>query len=185
VNPSRTEVAALASEAVAHLRHSPWELLLLDLNLPVRSGLKVLEESRRLRPKTPVLALSAHAEEEFALRVFKMGAAGYVTRNSAPDELAAALKEVLSGGRYVSASLAERMAASLGGGFQSAPHELLSSRQLQVLQRVATGRTLREIAAELSLSEKTIGTYRARIAEKLRLSTNVELTRYALHHGLA
>ena len=161
-----------------------FDLVLLDINMPGRSGLEVLEEARRLRPGTPVLVLSAYPEEEFAIRAFKLGAAGYLNKQSASEELLAAVKKVLAGGKYVTARLAEKLAASMGSEFRQAPHEALSNRELQVLRRIAIGKTLKEVAAELSLSEKTVATYRARIAEKMGLSTNVELARYALQHRL-
>jgi DNA-binding NarL/FixJ family response regulator len=176
--------AASAPEATAALGAQPWDLLILDINIPGRSGLEVLEEVHRLWPKLPVLVLSAYPEEEFAVRCLRLGAAGYLTKNSASDELVAASRKALEGGKYVTAALAERLAAVLGGDVRTEPHEALSGRELQVLRLVATGHTLKEIAAELHLSEKTIATYRARISEKLGVSTNVELTRYALQHKL-
>ena len=132
----------------------------------------------------PVLVLSAFPEQDYALRALKSGASGYLTKQSASDELLAAIRKSLAGGKYVTASLAERLAEQLSGEAPSAPHEALSPRELQVLCLIATGKTVKEIAAELSLSEKTIGTYRTRISDKLRLSTNVEITRYALQHKL-
>jgi DNA-binding NarL/FixJ family response regulator len=178
---------ALASdsrEALGLLREQEWDLVLLDINMPGCGGLEVLEESKRLQPKTPVLILSAYPEEEFAIRAFKLGASGYLNKQSAFDELIAAVKKVLAGGKYVTAALAEKLATSLDVGLQQAPHEALSSRELQVLRMIASGLTLKAVAAQLSLSEKTVGTYRTRISEKMGLSTNVELTRYALRHHL-
>lgn len=176
--------AATSQEAMDRLQDAAWDLLLLDINIPGRSGLDLLEEVRRRWPRLPVLVLSAYPEEEFAVRCIRLGAAGYVTKSSASDELVAAARKAMEGGRYVTAFLAERLASLLGGDLRLAPHEALSGRELQVLRLVATGRTMKEIAAELHLSEKTIATYRARIAEKLQMSTNVELTRYALQHRL-
>jgi DNA-binding NarL/FixJ family response regulator len=118
------------------------------------------------------------------VRALKLGAAGYLTKQSASDELLAAMRKALAGGKYVTASLAEKLASSLAGEATDAPHELLSNRELQVLRMIATGKTIKEIAAELCLSEKTVGTYRTRISEKMALGTNVELTRYALQHKL-
>jgi two-component system invasion response regulator UvrY len=161
-----------------------WILVLLDINLPGGSGLDLLSELRQLRPQTAVLVLSSYPEEEFAVRSFKLGAAGYLTKSSVADEMLTAVKKVLSGGKYVSAVLAEKLAVVLGNGLEQELHETLSTREMEVLRRVATGNTLKEIAAELSLSEKTIGTYRSRISEKLGVSTNVELARYALKHRL-
>jgi len=162
-----------------------WDIVLLDINIPGRSGLEVLSEIKRLRPQTPVLIVSAYPEEEFAIRSFKLGAAGYLNKSSASDEVVAAARKVMAGGKYVTALLAEKLAAMLGDGIEHAPHESLSNRELQVLRMVANGRTIKEIAAELALSEKTVGTYRARISQKMGLATNVELTRYALQQGLA
>jgi DNA-binding NarL/FixJ family response regulator len=172
-------------EALELLHRQTWDLVLLDVNIPGRSGLEVLEEVKQLWPETPVLVISAYPEEEFAVRALKLRAAGYLTKGQAADEIGVAMKKALAGGRYVTNSLAERLAAALGSDLQGAPHESLSSRELQVLRLVAQGRTLKEIAGELALSEKTIGTYRTRVSEKLRLSTNVELARYAWQHHLA
>jgi len=176
--------AASAPGATQALGAQGWDLLILDINIPGRSGLEVLQEVQRLWPRLPVLVLSAYPEEEFAIRCLRLGAAGYLTKNSASDELVAAAHKALEGGKYVTAALAERLAAVLGGDVRGEPHEALSGRELQVVRLVATGHTLKEIAAELHLSEKTIATYRARISEKLGVSTNVELTRYALQHKL-
>lgn len=176
--------AATAAEAMALLQAERWDLLVLDINLPGRSGLEVLEEVRRIWPRLPVLVLSAYPEEEFAVRCLRLGAAGYLTKSSAADELVAAVRKALEGGKYVTAALAERLASVLGGGVRGEPHDALSGRELQVVRLVASGRSMKEIAAELHLSEKTIATYRARIAEKLGVSTNVELTRYAMQHKL-
>ena len=161
-----------------------WSLVVLDINLPGGSGLDLLTEVRRLRPQAAVLVLSSYPEEEFAVRAFKLGAAGYLTKASVAEEMLVAVKKVLAGGKYVSASLAEQLATALGGGLTTAPHEALSPRELEVLRLLATGQMLKEIAAGFSLSEKTISTYRSRIVEKLKLSTNVELARYAMQHGL-
>ena len=161
-----------------------WDIVLLDINIPGRNGLEVLSEIKRLRPRTPVLVVSAYPEEEFAIRALKLGASGYLTKGSASSEVIAAARKTMAGGKYVTASLAERLADALGGDIQQAPHECLSNRELQVLRLVASGRTIKEIATELALSEKTVGTYRMRIAKKLGLASNVELTRYALKHRL-
>lgn len=183
--PAATIEEADSSEsALAAIASATWDLVLLDVNIPGRSGLEVLEDARRLRPNMPVLVVSAFPEEEFAIRCIRLGAAGYVTKNTASAELVAAARKALGGGKYVTARLAERLVEVLGGATPPSPHEALSSRELQVLRLVASGRTSKEVAAELHLSEKTIATYRARIAEKLGISTIAELTRYALQHGL-
>ena len=177
--------AATSAAALARLSEEPWDLALVDVNLPGRNGLDLLEEVRQRWPRLRVLVLSAYPEEEFAIRSIRLGAAGYVTKDSASDELVTAARKVLEGGRYVTGTLAERLAAVLGGSAAPERHEALSTRELQVLRLVASARTLKEIAGELHLSEKTIATYRARISQKLGLGSNVELTRYALQHGLA
>ena len=161
-----------------------WDLVLLDINLPGGSGLELLDELKTVRSKSVVLVLSSYPEEEFAIRSFKLGAAGYLTKASVADEMLIAVRKVLAGGKYVSASLAEQLAAAMGNPGQLEPHESLSTRELEVLRLVATGKTVKEIATGLSLSEKTIATYRTRISRKLKLSTNVELARYALRHHL-
>ncbi len=181
---ARIDEADTSESALAAIASAPWDLVLLDVNIPGRSGLEVLEDARRLRPNMPVLVVSAFPEEEFAIRCIRLGAAGYVTKNTASCELVAAARKTLGGGKYVTARLAERLVEVLGGTPAPARHEALSTRELQVLRLVASGRTSKEVAAELHLSEKTIATYRARIAEKLGLGGNVELTRYALQHGL-
>ena len=173
-----------AREATELLGQGKWDLVLLDINMPGRSGLEVLGDVRQLCPGAAVLVLSAYPEKEFAIRAFKLGAAGYLNKQSAFDELITAVKRVLGGGKYVTASLAEILAGGLGQKRGDAPHEALSNRELQVLRLIAAGKTLKEIAANLSLSEKTVGTYRLRIAQKMQLSSNVELTRYALQHQL-
>ncbi len=161
-----------------------WDLVLLDINLPGGSGLDLVGEFKKLCPQAAVLVLSAYAEEEFAVRSFKLGAAGYLTKASVADEMLSAVKKVLAGGKYVSVSLAEKMASALGDSAGATLHDALSPRELEVLRLVATGKTIKEIAADFSLSEKTIATYRTRISAKLKLSTNVELARYALQHRL-
>jgi DNA-binding NarL/FixJ family response regulator len=176
--------AANARDAVEAVRKQSWDAALLDINMPGRSGLDVLEDLKKLRPAMPVVMLTAFPEQDYAVRSLKLGASGYVTKSGASDELLTALRKALAGGRYVTASLAEKLAASIAGDAPSTPHETLSNRELQVLRLIAQGRTIKEIAAELALSEKTIGTYRSRLSEKMGLSTNVELTRYAIQHKL-
>jgi two-component system, NarL family, invasion response regulator UvrY len=179
-----TEVSN-AQEALVVSRKQTWDLVLLDIKMPGRNGLEVLDELKKLQPKTPVVIISAFPEGEYAIRAFKLGAAAYVAKEGASDELLAAVRKVLSGGRYVTAALAEKLAATLSGETPTNPHETLSNRELEVLRLVATGKTIKEIGAELHLSEKTVGTYRLRLSKKLNLSTNVELARYAIQHQLA
>jgi DNA-binding NarL/FixJ family response regulator len=171
-----------ATEAL--LARQSWDLLLLDINMPGRGGLDVLQDAKRLCPHTPVLVLSIYPEEEFALRVLKLGAAAYLNKQSATAELVAAIRKVLAGGKYLTATLAQKLANSLGEDLRQEPHQALSNRELEVLRMIAAGRTIKQIAATLGLSETTIATYRSRIAHKMGLSSNVEHTRYALQHGL-
>ena len=170
--------------ALEMLTMRQWDLVLLDINIPGRNGLELLEELKRLRPALPVLILSVYPEEEFALRSLRLGASGYLNKGRSADEVVAAAKKALAGGRYLTASLAEKLASALGGDIRQAPHESLSSRELQVMRLIAIGKTLKEVSSELSLSEKTVATYRTRISKKMGLATNVELARYALQHRL-
>jgi two-component system, NarL family, invasion response regulator UvrY len=176
--------AANAQQILEQVWKHKWDLVLLDINLEGRSGLDVLEEIRRSRPKLPVLILSMYPEAQFAVRALKEGAAGYVTKQSAPEELVAAVTKVLAGGRYVSPALGERLAAEMQRETQKPPHEALSNRELQVMRLVATGKSLKEIGGELSLSVKTVGTYHTRLLQKMGMRSDVELTRYALLNKL-
>jgi two-component system invasion response regulator UvrY len=176
--------AADARQALDAAAKAPCDVALVDINLPGRGGLELLQDLRRLYPAMPVIVLSAYPERDYALRAFKLGAAGYVSKQSAEGELLWAVRKALTGGRYVPPSLAEALAAQLAGESPEAPHETLSNRELQVLRLVALGKSLKEIASELALSDKTIGTYRTRISQKLGLGTNVELARYAERHKL-
>jgi DNA-binding NarL/FixJ family response regulator len=176
--------AGNARDAIRLLMPDTWDLVLLDINMPKGSGLEVLEEITRLRLRTRALVLTTYPEEQFALRAFKMGAAGYLTKQSVADELIRAVQRILAGGKYVTVSLAERLASSLGAPDQATPHEALSHRELQVFRLIAVGKTTKEIADELALSEKTVATYRTRIADKAGLKTSVEIARYAIKNGL-
>jgi DNA-binding NarL/FixJ family response regulator len=180
-----TGEAASAHEALELAREREWDVVVLDILMPSRGGLDVLKELRRIRPGTPVLVLTAHPEEQYALRVLKAGAAGFMTKECAPAHLAAAVKKVVGGGRYISPAVAELLATSLGGDPKPVRHESLSNREFQVLCMIASGMTVGRIAAELSLSAKTVSTYRARILEKMGMKTNAELTRYAILNNLA
>ncbi len=172
-------------EAVSLLMQGTWDLLLLDINMPGRSGLDVLRDARQLCPKAPVLVLSAYPEEEFALRALKLGAAAYLNKQSAASELVIAIRKILVGGKYLTATMAQKLADSLGEDLHQEAHEALSVRELEVLRMIASGHSLKQIAASLALAETTIATYRSRISQKIGLTTNVELTRYALQHRLA
>ncbi|MBI5685040.1 MAG: response regulator transcription factor [Verrucomicrobia bacterium] len=176
--------AATAAEALDRACKEKWDLLLLDINMPGRSGIDVLREIKAQRPKLPVLVLSMSPEEEYAVRALKKGAAGYLSKQTVSTELIAAVKKVIAGGRYITPSLAEKLAADLEKPAGAEAHDALSDRELQVMKLLATGRSVKEIAGELSLSEKTVFTYRGRLMEKLGLQSNVELARYALKQGL-
>jgi len=173
-----------APEALNLAWKEKWDIVVLDITMPGRSGLEVLRELKKTRPKLPVLVLSMHPESQFAVRVLKRGAAGYMTKESAPEELVGAIKKVLAGGRYVSSSLAEKLATYLAGDDQKSPQELLSDREFQVLRLIASGKMVGEIARELALSVKTISTYRTRILEKMGMKKNAELMHYAMQHQL-
>ncbi len=176
--------ARTTQEAIQLLTLADWDVVLLDINMPGRGGLEVLEELRCLRPNTPVLVVSAYPEEEFAIRSFKLGASGYLTKGSAADELLTAVRKILDGGKYVTATMAEKLVTTMGRPKSRMSHEALSKREMQVLQLIARGKSIKEAAAALCLSEKTIGTYRGRLAVKLGLTSNVEITRYALLNKL-
>jgi DNA-binding NarL/FixJ family response regulator len=165
------------------LAQKHWDVLVLDINMPGRSGLEVLRETRANYPGLPVLVLSSAPEEQLAIRVLKAGAAGYLNKRAAPEELVEALRKLLSGGRYIGSRLAERLAGEIGRSNRP-PHERLSDREFQVMQMIATGKSLKEISDTLSLSVKTISTFRGRILQKLDLKTNVDLAHYARDHGL-
>jgi two-component system, NarL family, invasion response regulator UvrY len=176
--------ARTAQEALDHVRRQNWDVVILDISMPGKSGLDILDELKRLRPKLPVLLLSMHPEQQFARRALKAGAAGYLTKDGVPEELKEAIKKIVAGGRYVSATLAEKLAVDLREGSDLPLHELLSDREFQVLRMIASGKTVKEIAEELSLSVKTVSTYRARVLEKTGMKTNAELIRYALQAQL-
>ena len=169
-----------AQEAYALVKKEKWDVAVLDVTLPGRSGLEALKDMKRLRPKMPVLILSMHPEDQFAVRMLKAGASGYLTKESAGDELVGAIEKVIRGQRYISPSLAERMASYLHLDVQKAPHERLSDREFLVMRMIASGRAVSQIAKELSLSVKTISTYRSRILEKTAMRNNAELTHYAV-----
>ena len=181
---ARVSEAGDSNEVLRLVREEPFDVVMLDITMPGRDGLEVLKELKRDFPKLPVLILSMHPEERFAVRALKAGASGYMTKESAPDELCEAIRKVLQGGKYISPSLAELLADSFGQAEEQPLVELLSDREYQVLRLIASGKTVGEIAEELSLSINTISTYRMRILEKMNMKTNAELTRYALEHGL-
>lgn len=179
------EGAADYDEVFQRVGSEPWDALLLDIQMPGGNVLDALGRLARVAPDLPVLILSSHPEDQFAVRMIQAGAAGYLTKSSAADELSEAVRTVLRGRKYVSPEMASRLAEALGGGGGRPRHDQLSDREFQVLQGIASGRTVSQIADALHLSVKTVSTYRRRVLDKLELSTNAELTRYALERDLA
>jgi two-component system invasion response regulator UvrY len=174
--------ASTAQELLDLVRKQGWDAVVLDISLPGRSGLEVLSELKQEHPSLPVLVHTMHHEDQFAVRALRAGAAGYLTKDSPPAELVKALRKIVAGGKYVGQSLAEKLAVNVDANIDSAPHQALSDREFQVLRLLASGKTVSEIADELSLSVKTISTYRRRILDKMKMKNNAELMRYALQH---
>ena len=171
-------------KALELARKQRWSVVLLDLTMPGTDGLEALQELRREQPKLPVLILSAHPEDQLALRLLKAGAAGYLTKDKAPEVLLAAVRKVLRGEKYISESLAAKVTLDVVTGAKPALHEALSHREYQVMRMIAAGKAIKEIAAELFLSVRTVSTYRARVLEKMKMKTNADLIRYALQNQL-
>lgn len=176
--------AQTTQEILDLARQEEWDVIVLNISMPGRGGFEALKALKQTHSKRPVLVLSMYPEDQFAVRAFRAGAAGYMTKESAPEELVQAIRKVVRGGKYVSPSLAEKLAAELGEDAERPPHEALSDREYHVLCLLASGKTVTQIAAEMSLSVKTISTYRARLLEKMRMKTNAEVTRYAIEHRL-
>ncbi len=177
--------AGNAQQLLSEVQRHDWDLVILDVTMPGRSGLDVLRDLRGLRPKLPVLVLSVHPEDQLGKRVLKAGASGYMNKESAPEDLIKAVRKVLGGGRYVSTALAEKLALDLSADSEVALHQRLSDRELEVLRMIGLGRTVSQIAEELHLSVTTVSTYRARILEKMNMTTTAELMHYALSNRLA
>ena len=177
---SEIEEVSSGEAALEAVRRKSWDLLLLDVALPDKHGLEVLKETKLLQPHLPVLMLSLYPEKEFAMRAIRAGASGYLTKQSAPSELLTAVRRVLQGGRYITEALAAQMAEVIGGGIEGPLHARLSDREFEVLRLLGKGKSVSAIAEDLSLSVKTISTYRARILEKLSCQTTAELIRYAV-----
>jgi two-component system invasion response regulator UvrY len=177
--------ASDAGQALEQLRQQEWDIALLDITLlPGKGGLDLLKELKAEWPRLPVLVLSAHPEDQFAVRALKAGAGGYLTKDSAPEELPKAIRKILAGGEYVSPALAETLALRVRTDRTRTPHETLSDREYEVMSRIGSGKTVTEIADELSLSVKTISTYRVRVLEKLGVKNSAEIVQYALRNGL-
>ena len=172
-------------QAVQMVRAGDWDVVLMDVSMPDRNGIDALKLIKKEFPRLPVLILSMYHEEQYAIRALKAGAAGYLTKQSAPELLVTAIRQVASGKKYVSPSLAEELANAIGDDSERPPHEKLSDREYQTLCMIASGKTPAEIAEALNLSVKTVSVYRARLLEKMNLRNNAELTHYGLKHGLA
>jgi len=176
--------ASNGQEILEKVRELDCDVLVLDISMPRFSGLESLREIRYLRPDLPVLILSMHSEDQYAIRSLKAGAAGYLNKETAVDELVVAIRKVVSGGKYLSVTAAEKIALEIGNNSDKAPHERLSNREYSVLLMIGGGKSISEIADELSLSVKTVSTYRTRILDKMGLSTNADLIRYVIENDL-
>jgi DNA-binding NarL/FixJ family response regulator len=182
--PHVTVLEADDGDRALTLLDDTLDIVVLDLSMPGRNGMDLLAEIKHRHPKLPVLIMSLHAEELFAVRALRAGASGYLTKSSAPEQMVAAVQRVVRGGRYISEALAERLAADVGGTTTGAPHEKLSDREFDVMRGIASGKTVSEIADGMKLSVKTVSTYRTRLLEKLQMSSNAEVTRYAIENKL-
>ncbi len=178
------EEAAGAIEALDKIRKKRYSVVVLDISMPDKSGLDVLKEIRIGHPKLPVLMLSMYPEDQYAMRALRSGASGYLTKDSTSEELVTAIRTVAAGRKYISPNLAERLALNLDADMKKEPHEILSDREYQVLCTIASGNSVSQVADRLSLSVKTISTYRSRILEKMQLRNNAELTNYAIRNNL-
>ena len=175
--------AASGTDAVQMVRESDWDVVLLDISMPDMNGIEALAEIRRIKPKLPVLMLTIHPEDQYAINLLRAGASGYLRKECMPEALVGAIRTVLSGGRYISPELSQQLATGLGGE-QKAPHKQLSEREFQVFCKLARGQAVSEVAKALSLSVKTINTHRSRILEKLQLKSNAHIAYYAVKNGL-
>lgn len=176
--------AGNADEAIALVRDSDFDLVVLDITLPGRTGIDLLRDLRRERPTLPVLMLSIHPEDELGIRAVKAGASGFLSKECASDDLVRAIQLIVSGNKYISRALADRLIEEIQRDTNRPPHEQLSDREYEVMSLIATGSSMKEVAAALSLSKSTVSTYRARILDKLNVKSTAEITRYAIHHGL-
>ena len=176
--------AGTTGETLQLLQKEPWDVIILDINMPGRTGLDVLDETRRNYPHLPVLVLSSTPEDQLAIRVLKAGAKGFLNKQSAAEELVNAIRKVIDGNLYITAAQGERLALGLNRGADRLPHELLTTRELQIIRILVTGKSVKEAASELSLNVKTISTYRSRAFEKLKVHNIVELINYVQQHGL-
>jgi DNA-binding NarL/FixJ family response regulator len=176
--------AANVQEMLDRVRQESWDAIVMDITMPGKSGIEALRDLKRARPMLPVIILTMHPEEQYAIRMFKAGANGYVTKATFPVELIQAMKTILSGGRYITPKVADSMVCYLNAPRDQPSHQALSDREFQVLKLLAHGRSISAIAEELAVSITTVSTYRARILEKMQMTTSAELIRYAVEHGL-
>ena len=176
-------IAQNASEAIRILSERKMDVVVLDISMPGRSGLDIIIDLKKIHPGVRIIILSMHQEERFAVRAFKAGASGYLTKEMDPEEIVSAIRKIHSGGKYISSRFAEKLVDELNDPSGLLPHELLSDREFEVMCLVACGKTVTEIAEELSLSDRTISTYRSRILEKMKMNNNAEITHYAIENG--
>jgi DNA-binding NarL/FixJ family response regulator len=182
------EVAGEASDgfdAMAKLRREDWDVVLLDINMPNKSGLDIVRQMKQEKPKLPILILSMYPEEQYAVRALKAGAAGYLTKDSESEELIAAIHKVVKGGRYATPALLEKLLFELDGERGAPKHHALSEREYQIFEQIIQGKSLTEIAEAMAISVKTVSTYRTRVLEKMNMENNAELIHYAIQHGLS
>jgi two-component system invasion response regulator UvrY len=176
--------AGTAAEAMAKVQAERWDVIVLDVGLAGKSGLDLIADIRKVRPEVRVLVLTMFSEEQYAVRAIRAGAAGFLTKESAPDKLVEAVRKIAAGGRFITPELAETLASMVAGEGSGKPHERLSNREFEILKRIGSGKTVSEIAEELALSVKTVSTHRTRILRKMSMRTNAELTHYAVKNGL-
>jgi DNA-binding NarL/FixJ family response regulator len=172
------------AEALARIRDGDYDVAVLDMSMPGRSGIELIRQVKQERPQLPILVLSMHSEEQYAVRALKAGASGYLTKESAADQLVVAIRRIAAGGAFVTPETAQRLALDVNAAGTAAPHSLLSDREFQVLRLIAGGKSVSEIAKQLTLSVKTISTHKTRILRKMRLANQTELIRYAIEHKL-
>lgn len=184
-NVRSVEEASTGIEAIEKIKNGSFDIAMLDISMPEMSGLEALEEIKKLKPSLPVLILSIYPDEEYAVRALKSGASGYMTKKSAPDELIVAVRKIASGSRYISSSLADFLASNLTEEQNKPLHDTLSNREFQVMRLIASGKSLKEIAFEMSLSPKTISTFRTRMLQKMQMKSNADLIQYAIKNNLA
>ncbi len=178
------EEAKNGREVLDKILEEKWDAVVLDISMPGMSGIEILKEVKKIRPRLPVLVLTVHSEEQFGLRTLKAGAAGYLTKDSAPEELVDALKKIINGGKYINQQIAEILINDVDNNSDKPPHENLSNREFEIMRLIASGKAPMQIADELSLSVKTVSTYRTRLLEKMKLTTNAEITHYAITNKL-